>query len=134
MKEYTIKEVASILDISESTVRRKIKNGEIAAEKKEGPYGPTFFIPGKQIDSKVAQDIVEVVKTNKAIDTQRLQEVILKALEDRDDRLIENIENRAKEREERLIEALEKQTEQIQELKKELNKGVFSRIKEFLRG
>lgn len=133
MKEYTIKEVADILDISESTIRRRIKDGELAAEKKDGPYGPTYFIPGDEIDSKVAQNIVEVVKTNKTIDTQRLQQVILKALEDRDERLINTIEARAREREERLLDTLEEYTKEIRELKKEINKGFLDRIINFFR-
>lgn len=130
MYEYTIKEAASILNVSESTIRRKIKNNELTAEKKEGPYGPTYYIPANEIDSKTAQHIVEVVKTNKPIDTEKLQKVILEALEARDKQLIDSIEEKAKEREERLLEALERQTEQIQELKKELNKGFFTKIKE----
>lgn len=137
MEEYTIKEVASILDVSESTIRRKIKNGEIAAEKKEGPYGPTYFVPGEEINSKVAQNVVEVVKTNKTIDVKRLQEVVIKALEDRDDRLIDIIDDRARKREERLIEALEKQMKEIQELKEKVNSrnsGFLDRFKEFIRG
>lgn len=51
----------------------------------------------------------------------------MKALEDRDERLINSIEEKAKEREEKLIEILKKQTEQIQELKKEVNKGLLCR-------
>ncbi|MFW6009400.1 MAG: helix-turn-helix domain-containing protein [archaeon] len=117
---YTIKEAASILNVSESTIRRKIKNNELTAEKKEGPYGSTYYIPTEVIDSKTAQHIVEVIKTNKPIDIDKLQKVILEELEIRNKQLIDNIEEKAREREKKLFEAIEKQTE---ELKSEINKA-----------
>jgi len=39
MEEYTIKEAAELLDVSTSTVRRRIKSNELKAEKKSSPYG-----------------------------------------------------------------------------------------------
>lgn len=60
MKEYTIKEVAEALEKSKSTIRRKIKSGEIKATKKKTRYGETYFIPANEIKHpNMVQDVVE---------------------------------------------------------------------------
>ena len=39
MEELTIKQAAEVLEVSTSTVRRRIKSGELAAEKRKTSYG-----------------------------------------------------------------------------------------------
>ena len=47
MEELTIKQADEVLEVSTSTVRRRIKSGELAAEKRKTSYGQHYFIPKK---------------------------------------------------------------------------------------
>ena len=47
----TIKEAARRLGISERTVRRRIKDGSLPAELKQGDYGQQYFIPADVIET-----------------------------------------------------------------------------------
>ena len=46
----TIDQVAKLLDVSKDTVRRRIKIGELIAEKHDGPYGLQWMLPEEQFD------------------------------------------------------------------------------------
>lgn len=53
-KRYTIKEFARITQLSEVTIRKKIKNKEIQAELVLGPYGEQYEIPETEITQPTA--------------------------------------------------------------------------------
>ena len=78
----TIKEAARRLGISERTVRRRIKDGSLPAELKQGDYGQQYFIPADVIET--AQVITDVVEVKKVHDGQALSMAIVRAMEERD--------------------------------------------------
>lgn len=47
MEEYTIKKEAEVLEVSTSIIRRRIKSGDLVAEKRKTSYGQQYFIPKK---------------------------------------------------------------------------------------
>lgn len=55
MKEYTTKEAAELLEVSISTVRRRIKSGKLKAEKKIKKSRKQYFIPGKEIEGNESE-------------------------------------------------------------------------------
>lgn len=65
---FSISEVAEALNVTEKTVRNRIKAGKILAEKIDGPNGPQWQIPRGVIEG--ASEVVEVLKVNKTIDIQ----------------------------------------------------------------
>lgn len=77
---YTTKEAAEILGISQRTVRRKIKNGELIGEKISGPYGTQYVLPQDQeaFNSK-AEAITEVVPVNRVLQVDEIRRVIEEA-------------------------------------------------------
>lgn len=76
----TIKEVAERLEVSERTVRRRIKSREIPAELLEGQYGQQYFIPKDFINK--TEVITEVVKVNRVHEVQALTATIVKVLDE----------------------------------------------------
>ncbi len=78
----TIKEAARRLGISERTVRRRIKDGSLPAELKQGDYGQQYFIPADVIET--AQVITDVVEVKRVHDGQALSMAIVRAMEERD--------------------------------------------------
>lgn len=67
----TIDQVAKLLDVSKDTVRRRIKIGELIAEKHDGPYGLQWMLPEEQFDQ--ARMIHEVVPVTRSINVAELQ-------------------------------------------------------------
>ena len=135
MKEYTIKQAAEIMEVSKSTVRRRINNGELKAEKKQGPYGQQYYIPESELDQAVIdKEIMEVREVNQPIDKEQFINELSEALTD-------NIKGNIDRAEDTLQETIEGQNEQlqqdIQELRKEVeglkeqqqNKGLWSKFK-----
>jgi len=104
--EYTIKEVAQALDISERTVRRRIKSGEIRAEKKPGPFGEQWMIPIEELEASYS--VEDVVQLQRPLTPAKLQQVLMQALEERDQRLQEQLSDLQKAVDE-LVLVLERQ-------------------------
>lgn len=67
----TIGQVAKLLEVSKDTVRRRIKAGELIAEKQEGPYGEQYMLPEEQFDQ--ARMIHEVVPVTRSVNVAELQ-------------------------------------------------------------
>ena len=67
----TIDQVAKLLDVSKDTVRRRIKIGELIAEKHDGPYGLQWMLPEEQFDQ--ARMIHEVVPVTRSVNVAELQ-------------------------------------------------------------
>lgn len=92
MKEYTIKQAAEILGVSTSTIRRRIKSGEYAAEKKNSPYGEQYFIPAKEIDQAVMEnESVNISQVNKPVDKEEFVNALIEATEDKYRALFEGV-------------------------------------------
>jgi excisionase family DNA binding protein len=80
MKEglMSIEQVAQLLNVSKDTVRRRIKKGELVAEKHIGAYGEQWFLPENQFDT--ARMIQDVVPVTRSVSVSELQAVMQKAL------------------------------------------------------
>lgn len=77
----TVREAAEQLGISEKTVRRRIKNGSLPAELKQGDYGQQYFIRADAIET--AQAITDVVEVKRVHDVQALSMAVVQALDER---------------------------------------------------
>ena len=82
MKEYTIKEAAELLDLSTSTIRRRIKSDKIKAEKKETKFGPKYFIPAEEINiATTEENVVDVKNINHPVPAEEFKNSIIKAVQ-----------------------------------------------------
>ena len=77
-KLYSIKEAALALEVSPDTVRRRIKKGELRAEKMEGPYGQAYYIPENELFE--AAEVKEVIPFNRPVTEEKLKQVISEAV------------------------------------------------------
>lgn len=74
MPYITIKEAAERLGVSEKTARRMIKDGRLAAELRDGPYGRTYYID--EADIQTAQEITNVVPVTRPMPAEALANAI----------------------------------------------------------
>lgn len=73
-QQWTIKEAAETLGVSEKTVRRRIKDGTIKAEQTQGKYGLEYRITSLEdimpldrgLDTDQSQSTVEFINTEKS--------------------------------------------------------------------
>ena len=89
MEEYTIAQAAEALGVSKDTIRRRIRKGEIYAEKKPGPYGEMYYI--KEQDLAQAAEIIEVVAVSRPVEVQEIKK-LFQALHDEIAQLREELE------------------------------------------
>ena len=75
---YSIKEAAEALQVSKDTIRRRIKKGQIKAEKHEGPYGFAYYIKESQLAE--VREIRDVVPLNRPISREQLKGVVKEAV------------------------------------------------------
>ena len=95
MKEYTIKQAAEILEVSTSTIRRRIKSGKLAAEKRKTNYGQQYFIPAKELDRAITdKNVVDIQEVSKPISQEELKETLIQAVNDKQKALIDNAVNK----------------------------------------
>ena len=73
MEEYTIAQAAQALGVSKDTIRRRIRKGEIPAEKKPGPYGDMYYI--KEQGLAQAAEIIEVVAASRPVEVQEIKQL-----------------------------------------------------------
>jgi excisionase family DNA binding protein len=74
----TLDEAAQSLGVTKTTIRRRIKKGELHAIKKMGPYGEQYFIPRNEIS--VAREITDVVPVTRQVNLLTLGDVIEQAV------------------------------------------------------
>jgi excisionase family DNA binding protein len=120
LKEYTIKQASEILEVSTSTVRRRIKSGEYAAEKKSGPYGEQYYIPASEIDQAVMEnESVNISKVTKPVNKDEFVNSLIEATEDKYRALFEGIANNISDKIEQQNEQLEQYEEELKKLKEQ---------------
>jgi len=73
VEEYTIAQAAQALGVSKDTIRRRIRKGEIPAEKKPGPYGDMYYI--KEQGLAQAAEIIEVVAASRPVEVQEIKQL-----------------------------------------------------------
>jgi len=123
LKEYTIKQASEILEVSTSTIRRRIKSGEYVAEKKNSPYGEQYFIPAKEIDQAVMEnESVNISQINKPVDKDEFVNALIEATEDKYRALFERVA-------ERITKKIDEQNEVIEDYKEEI-KGLRTKSDE----
>jgi len=74
----TIDQVADLLECSKDTVRRRIKSGEIDAEKRIGNYGLQWMVDADKFN-KVMQ-VVDAVPVTRSVSVAELEQAMQKAI------------------------------------------------------
>lgn len=70
----TLDEAAQSFGVTKTTIRRRIKKGELHATKKRGPYGEQYFIPRNEIST--VQEVTDVLPVTRHINLMTLGDVI----------------------------------------------------------
>ena len=73
-KVLTVKEAAEALQVSADTIRRKIKSGDIKAEKLPGPYGVQWCI--REDDLAESMQVVDVVPVRGSMTADDLEAML----------------------------------------------------------
>lgn len=81
-RQMTIKEAAEMLGVSDKTVRRRIKKGELPAELVDSPYGEQYMIPADAVEA--ASQTLTVATVEKQPDPMTIALAIGQALDKRD--------------------------------------------------
>lgn len=93
-KMLTIDQVSQILGVSKDTVRRRIRAGELQAEKHPGPYGDQWLLPDFQFDqARIVHDVVPVTRQITITELQAaMQKVVADAVATQTAELIAKVE------------------------------------------
>ena len=79
-KLITIKEAAESLDLSPATIRRRIKIGQLKAEKIEGIYGPQWVIDPDNLTESSYN--IEVIPVRHNLTPDKLEDIIKRATQE----------------------------------------------------
>lgn len=127
-QSVTIKDAAKICNVSKATIRRKIKSGEIQAEKKTGKYGIEYTLDISEL-KKIQPDIFPEEKKEISLDI--ISEVLKNTLIECIYPELENIKARINSLETTILKELGLQGIQNikdrDEIKKELHKILQAR-------
>lgn len=105
----SIEQVAEQLGISNATVRRRIKKGEVEAVKRAGPYGDQYYIPSNEVTT--AQEITDVVPVDRKFNAQELAGFISLAIRKEN----EDLHNEIKELRQELVKFKQEQEVKVQD-------------------
>ena len=108
-KRLTIKEAAKRLGVSDKTVRRRIKKGELPAQLVDSPYGEQYMIPADAVEA--ASQTIAVATVEKQPDPRTIAMAIGQALDQRDAEIkseIQALRDEIKQRDEQITATLEK--------------------------
>ena len=75
----SIEEAAQALSVSKDTIRRRIKKGDIEAQKLPGPYGNMYYI--KEKDLAAAAEVVDLVTVSRQLRPQDIKELMQAVIE-----------------------------------------------------
>jgi len=73
-KYCSIKQAAEILGVSEATLRRKVKRGQVKAELVQGLYGPEYRV--ERASLYPSSSVTEVVRVEQALSLDDIRMVI----------------------------------------------------------
>jgi len=77
-KLLTIDQASQLLGVSKDTVRRRIKAGELQAEKHAGPYGEQWMLPDFQFtQARLVQDVVPVTRQVTVAELQGAMQMVI---------------------------------------------------------
>lgn len=74
----TIEQVAVLLDCSKDTIRRRIKSGEIEAEKRIGDYGLQWMIDSEKFHK--AMQKIDVVPVTRSVTVAELEQTMQRTI------------------------------------------------------
>lgn len=74
----TIEQCAELLKVSKDTIRRRIKTGEIDAEKKIGDYGLQWMIDADKINKSMQS--IEVVPITRSVSVAELEQAMARTI------------------------------------------------------
>jgi excisionase family DNA binding protein len=74
----TLDDVAHSLGVTKTTIRRRIKRGELHAVKKMGSYGDQYFVSRNEIST--VQEVTNVVPVTRQVNLMALSAVIEQAI------------------------------------------------------
>ena len=74
----TLDEAARSLGVTKTTIRRRIKRGELHAIKKIGPYGEQYFVSRNEIST--VREVTDVVPITRQVNLLTLGDVIEQAI------------------------------------------------------
>lgn len=78
--ELTIAQASQALGVSKDTIRRRIKAGEIRAEKRPSAYGEQYYIRPLELSGAIKS--VDVVKMEQTMTPDQLQGLFRQAMQD----------------------------------------------------
>lgn len=145
MEKLKIKEAAEYADKSDSWIRKKILNGQLAAEKEAFKYGERWITTKKAIDdllgqAKTEKEVVEVREVNKPVAAEDLINQLLDKTRQQNKELIDQAAADVKkviteqssriDKQQELIKSL---SDQVQEMQQRQNKSFIDKVKDFLR-
>ena len=115
-KHLSIQETAEALGVSKDTVRRRIKKGQIHAEKFNGPYGLQYYIPESELSPAEINELIEV---NRSLTPQEIKEVVQQAYAEQQGEIKQEIEG-LKEQVNKLQKQLERRDQELLQAIREL--------------
>jgi tRNA uridine 5-carbamoylmethylation protein Kti12 len=145
MEKLKIKEAAEYADKSDSWIRKKILNGQLAAEKEAFKYGERWITTKKAIDdllgqAKTEKEVVEVREVNKPVAAEDLINQLLDKTRQQNKELIDQAAADVKKVITEQSSKIDKQQETISQLSEKLdriekrqNKSFIDKIKDYFK-
>jgi predicted component of type VI protein secretion system len=145
MEKLKIKEAAEYADKSDSWIRKKILNGQLAAEKEAFKYGERWITTKKAIDdllgqAKTEKEVVEVREVNKPVAADELINKLLDKSKQQNKKLIDQAAADIKKVITEQSSKIDKQQETISQLSDKLdriekrqNKSFIDKVKDFFK-
>lgn len=134
-KEYTIKQASQALEVSTSTVRRRIKSGELKANKRNTEYGPTYYIPAVEIDRAIMEE--EVVKVTKPVEVEDLKNTLIETVNRQNKAIVEEVMDKVGNKIDTQNNTIQDLSEQVKELTEEVKQlreqSLLDKIKNIFR-
>lgn len=112
MREYSIREVAEILQVNQMTVRRKIKAGQLKAKLVQGKNGQQYLIPESELKKAQATETVDVVRMQYPVKLEELEDKLVIQIKPMVNAILKEMTRQS--------DLLEAQTKEIAELKNQL--------------
>jgi uncharacterized coiled-coil protein SlyX len=145
MEKLKIKEAAKYADKSDSWIRKKILNEQLAAEKEAFKYGERWITTKKAIDdllgqAKTEKEVVEVREVNKPVAADELINKLLDKSKQQNKKLIDQAAADIKKVITEQSSKIDKQQETISQLSDKLdriekrqNKSFIDKIKDYFK-
>jgi formate dehydrogenase maturation protein FdhE len=140
MEELTIKAAAEYYGKSESWIRKRILSGELEAEKRPFQYGQRWITTEKALDqlaadlkeqSKMQKESVNVREVSRPVDKKEFINELIEATESRNKQLINNAVDNINKKFEQQNELIMELKQEIEQQRKENNKSLVDKIKDF---